>query len=164
MQERSTARKVSQPTSRLEPVDKQIEYVLEEARMVLPGMQALFGFQLIAAFSQRFTDALGPTARVIHLAALLLVALAIALIMAPAAYHRQVQRDRVSAFFVDYASRLITLAMVPLFIALCAEVGVVTIAVINSALLGFVLATVLAVVFLVLWYVVPWMKRERRTR
>ena len=29
-------------------------YLLDECRMVLPGVQAIFGFQLIAVFNQRF--------------------------------------------------------------------------------------------------------------
>ena len=31
-------------------------HLLEECRMVLPGIQALFGFQLIAVFNSRFAD------------------------------------------------------------------------------------------------------------
>ena len=65
------------------------EYLLEEARMVLPGLQALFGFQLIAVFSTRFADDLTPAEQRLHLLAILLVVVAIALIMTPAAYHRQ---------------------------------------------------------------------------
>ena len=42
--------------SKAEPASlkDQARNVLEEARMVLPGIQALFGFQLIAVFNQRF--------------------------------------------------------------------------------------------------------------
>jgi hypothetical protein len=31
-------------------------YILEECRMVLPGIQALFGFQLIAVFADAFHE------------------------------------------------------------------------------------------------------------
>jgi hypothetical protein len=34
--------------------DKTGRDAIEEARMVLPGIQALFGFQLIAVFNERF--------------------------------------------------------------------------------------------------------------
>ena len=37
-----------------EPLEKVVEHLEEEARMILPGIQALFGFQLIAVFNQRF--------------------------------------------------------------------------------------------------------------
>jgi NAD(P)-dependent dehydrogenase (short-subunit alcohol dehydrogenase family) len=52
-------------------------------RAVLPGMQALFGFQLIAIFSDRFDTALREVEQLLHLLAILLVALAIALIFVP---------------------------------------------------------------------------------
>src|SRR6478609_4363691 len=63
-------------------------YLLDECRMVLPGIQALFGFQLIAIFNQRFADALPVLEQRLHFASLTLVALSIAIIMSPAAYHR----------------------------------------------------------------------------
>jgi Family of unknown function (DUF6328) len=53
----------------------------------MPGIQAIFGFQLIAVFNVRFRD-FTSVEQAVHLAALLLIALAIALIMTPAAYHR----------------------------------------------------------------------------
>jgi hypothetical protein len=34
----------------------QFRDVVAEARMLLPGLQALFGFQTVAAFNQRFTE------------------------------------------------------------------------------------------------------------
>jgi len=66
-----------------ESLQKQAQQTIEEARMVLPGIQALFGFQLIAIFNARFEE-LTLHEQYLHFSALLLVALAIALIMAPA--------------------------------------------------------------------------------
>ncbi len=39
-----------------ESLQQQAQQTIEEARMVLPGIQALFGFQLIAIFNIRFQD------------------------------------------------------------------------------------------------------------
>src|SRR6266852_4208417 len=64
-------------------------YLLEESRMVLPGIQALFGFQLIAVFSATFGERLSAGEQQLHLAATFLIAVAEAIMMAPAAYHRQ---------------------------------------------------------------------------
>ena len=74
-----------------ESLEKEATHATDEARMVLPGVQALLGFQLIAVFNQRFTELDGDK-QVLHLAAFLLIALATGLIMAPAAYHRQAER------------------------------------------------------------------------
>jgi hypothetical protein len=40
------------------PLSKAAQLLLEECRMVLPGIQALFGFQLIAVFNARFAERL----------------------------------------------------------------------------------------------------------
>ena len=55
---------------------------LDEARMVLPGIQAVFGFQLIAVFNERFAE-LPEMLRIAHFASLSLVVVAVALIMRP---------------------------------------------------------------------------------
>ena len=63
--------------------------MLTEARVVLPGAQALFGFQLAIVLTQSF-EQLPSASRIVHAASLLLVALAVVLLMTPAAYHRLV--------------------------------------------------------------------------
>src|SRR4051812_37057415 len=71
------------------PLTKAAEYLLDECRMVLPGIQALFGFQLIAVFSPAFEQKLNASEQRLHLLAIALVATAVAVIMTPAALHRQ---------------------------------------------------------------------------
>src|SRR4051812_23741851 len=87
-----------------ESLSTQADHVLEEARMMLPGAQALFGFQLIAVFNQRF-EALSELQQHLHLGALFAVAVAIALIMTPAIYHRQTEPHEVSRTFLALATR-----------------------------------------------------------
>src|SRR3954451_6590823 len=79
----------SMPAKKKEELSGAISHLLEECRMVLPGVQALFGFQLVAVFNQRFTD-LQFTEQLLHLAAVACVAVSAALVMTPAAFHRQV--------------------------------------------------------------------------
>src|ERR1043166_6579001 len=102
---------------RREPIklDSAARHLLEECRMVLPGIQALFGFQLIAVFSDGFAR-LAHTEQLAHLASILLVTVSIALIMAPAAYDRIVDDPMISRGFIRLASRVITSAMVPLML------------------------------------------------
>src|SRR5215213_5521693 len=61
-------------------LDQAATHLLEECRMVLPGIQALFGFQMIAVFNQRFATALSATEQRVHLAAILLVVSAVILV------------------------------------------------------------------------------------
>ena len=44
-----------------EQADKTGRQAIEEARMVVRGIQALFGFQLIAVFNERFKRAYGTS-------------------------------------------------------------------------------------------------------
>ncbi len=144
-----------------ESLDKEVEHIIEEARMVLPGLQALFGFQLIAVFNQPFMT-LSPSEQRLHLCALVLVAVAIALIMAPAAYHRQAERNFVSRHLANYASRLITVAMMPLLIAIAIDVGLVAIMITSNRMFSVVLAIALALFFAWFWFVVPRSYRKKR--
>ena len=103
-------------------LDSAASHLLEECRMVLPGIQALFGFQLIAVFSDGFDHKLSPGERKLHFLALFLVALAAALVMAPAAIHRQSQLREVSERFIWLSSLLLRVSMLPLALGLTLDV------------------------------------------
>jgi hypothetical protein len=142
------------------PRDRVAQEVLEEARIVLPGIQTLFGFQLIATFAERFRQ-LGEGAQMLHYAALMLVALSVVLIMTPVAYHRIAERKTVSQWFIDLASALITTAMLPLMFALSFEVYIVGQIIIGSTEASIV-AAALFLLTGVLWFVFPLVMRRRR--
>jgi hypothetical protein len=148
---------------KIESLQEEVEQVLEEARMVLPGLQALFGFQLIAVFNDRFSHDLPDPGKRLHLAAVVLTALAIGLIMAPAAYHRQAERDRVSRYFANYASLMITLAMAPLSIALAVEVALVAYLATRNLSISCVVGAALMMYLAWLWYGFPTYKRRAKT-
>jgi hypothetical protein len=132
---------------------------LEEARMVLPGIQALFGFQLIAAFNNRFLE-LSASEQRIHFGALVLVAVSIAIIMTPAAYHRIVERGCISFFFVRMASSMIAVAMFPLMIALCLEVYLLGSIILQQRTLSLGVAIGLFLLFAGMWFVFPLATRH----
>ena len=136
-------------------------HVLEECRTVVPGMQALFGFQLIAVFSAGFKD-LSNAERMIHLAALLLVTIAIALVMAPAALHRQSEPMAVSHGFIATSSRLLMASMVPLALGICLDVYLITRIILGSNTVALIVAVLLLGVFVVFWRVIPHAARRRR--
>jgi hypothetical protein len=140
------------------PLSKATEYLLEESRMVLPGMQALFGFQLIAVFNSAFSEKLGTLEQRLHLASIALVVIGIALIMTPAAYHRQTSPRAVSAHLIALSTRLILLSMPPLALAICLDFYVVAWIVLHSVLAAC-LATTLLALFVFLWFILPRMRR-----
>jgi hypothetical protein len=146
-----------------QPLDSETHFTLEEARTVVPGVQALFGFQLIVAFHPRF-ETLDWTLKGAHLAALVAIAASMALIMAPAAYHRQAERGTVSRHFADLASGLIAWAMVPLMAAVSLDIFLVSTVVLPSKVLSVVIALGVAALFAGLWLVFPLLQRRQRYR
>jgi hypothetical protein len=128
-------------------------YLLEESRMVLPGIQALFGFQLIAVFNEGF-QRLSFGQQTMHLAATTLIAIAIACIMTPAAYHRQTDSSKVTATFIGISTRLLLWSMVPLAIGVSLEFYLITAVIVDNVAAVF-LGALLFAVYVTLWFVLP---------
>ena len=128
--------------------------------MVLPGIQAVFGFQLIAPFNAGFAS-LGLTEQKLHFCALILVAISISLIMTPAAYHRIAEKGLVSRRFVEIASGLLTCAMLPLILGLTVDLFVVTRIILNDVSISIGIASLMLFLFFTLWYVFPLIARRR---
>ena len=140
-------------------LSRQVETLLEECRIVLPGIQALFGFQLAVVFSERFERILTHPQQVLHLLAMALVAVAIALIMTPAAYHRQAEPQRASDHFISLSTRLLLASMPPLAVAICLEFYLVA-QVVLSGVAAWIAGLLLGV-FVLLWLALPHIARRR---
>lgn len=105
-------------------VKEKIKKLLIECRMVLPGVQALLGFQLITFFMQGFSSL--PTAsKWIHCAGLLATAIATVLVITPAAYHRIAEAGEDTERFHRIGTRLLLASMAFLGIGLFADLAVV---------------------------------------
>ena len=139
-------------------LEQETRTVIEEARMVLPGIQSVFGFQLIAVFNNGFTK-LQPSERSLHLIALILVTIAIALIMTPAAYHRIAEKGIVSRRFARLGSFLLACAMLPLMLGLSTDVFLVARLILNDFTGSIVLTSMVVLLFSTLWFLFPWIAR-----
>ena len=137
------------------PLSEAVTHLLEECRTVLPGIQALFGFQLIVVFNPSFHEKLSSTERELHLIAIGLIIVAIAMVMAPAAYHRQKDPQKVSEGFIFIATRLLLCAMFPLMVALGLEFFLITRVITNHVMLSIILSVLLLSVFSTLWFILP---------
>jgi hypothetical protein len=144
-----------------ETLEEEATHVTDEARMVLPGVQAVLGFQLVAVFNQRFQE-FSASEQVIHLAAFLLMALAMGLVMTPAAYHRQVERGAVSRRFVDLSSSLLTLAMLPMIAGVCLDTYLIARLILQEQGSALVVAVGTALLLAALWYGLPAFCRHRK--
>jgi hypothetical protein len=96
------------------PLATKIEQLLTEARVIIPGAQALFGFQFVAMLTNGF-DRLPERAKIIHATALCLIAANVMLLMTPAALHRLSYGGEDSQNFLKIGSALVIAA--PLFLA-----------------------------------------------
>jgi Family of unknown function (DUF6328) len=136
-------------------LDTAASHLIEECRMVIPGIQALFGFQLIAVFNQGFEEKLTEAVQRVHLVALILTALAMALVMTPAAIHRIAEPESVSERFLWMASNLLLAGMLTLAFGVALDVYVVTTALTSSGAAGAMLGVALLALFGWLWLLLP---------
>jgi len=136
-------------------LDTAASHLLEECRTIVPGVQAVFGFQLVAVFSQGFDRHLSRAEQRLHLGALALVVIAMALVMAPAALHRQAEPRTVSGRFLTVASRMLLLSLVPLALGVCLDVYLVARVILDANGWAAALAALLLAVLGVLWYLLP---------
>ncbi len=141
------------PTEEL-PLSKAAECLIQECRMLLPGLQALFGFQLTAVFSQGFDEKLNRPQQQLHLLATGLVAVATALIMTPAAYHRQTGTHQVSERFISLSTRLLLWSMPPLIAGICLDFYLVARLIIDGVW-GAIVTTAIGTAFVFLWFILP---------
>jgi hypothetical protein len=139
------------PHAERTPVERKLQHVLTEARMVLPGAQALLGFQLAAILLESF-EQLPLSSQAVHLASLGLIALSTILLMAPAAYHRLVEQGEATERFHRVAGRMVLAAMVPLALGLAGDCFVVVRKVTGTLTWAFISVALLLVVCYGLWF------------
>jgi hypothetical protein len=142
------------------PLSKKIDYMLTEARVLLPGAQALLGFQLIAVLTKKF-EQFPPELKIIHAVGMAMLAIVIILLLAPAAYHRLAFKGNDAPEVHKVGSLLVTLALVPLALGIAAEVVVATAAISGRIEVGVGAALLMLVVLLGLWYAWPLAARAR---
>lgn len=137
------------------PLSKAAQLILDESRMLLPGIQALFGFQLIAVFNQTFSDKLSPFEQQLHLLAISLIVLTTIIIMTPAAYHRQMEVKEVTESFIHMASKLMLISMMPLSLSISLDFYLVSRLILKNAAFALVIGVVSFTLFILEWMVIP---------
>jgi MFS family permease len=130
--------------------------LLEEVRMIIPGIQVLFGFLLTVPFSSRFAN-LDTTGTALFVTSLTTAALATVVFLAPASYHRivprQIRRGR-----LRIGIHLVVAGMGLLAIAVVTAILVVVRFIYDTNIGVAVAATVLATT-VTLWYLMPLVRR-----
>jgi hypothetical protein len=151
MANQSTARQKSKQL----PVDQAATFVLDESRMILPGIQALFGFQLMVVFNDAFTEKLSVFEQRLHLLAIALILITTVIIMTQAVFHRQTGEKEVEQDFVRIATRLLLIGMIPLATSISIEFYIISRLILGQVVLPFFFALGLFGFFLLLWFGLP---------
>jgi DMSO reductase anchor subunit len=142
-------------------ITDQVKEVLVESRMVLPGAQALLGFQFINIWLSGF-DTISQAMKLVHLASLCSVAVSTVLLMLAPAYHRIVETGDDTREFVQFAGRMLLTAMVFLAVGVCGDFMVIAAKLELPMSVSVGLSVAMLVVFLGLWFgYTGWKRRVR---
>jgi hypothetical protein len=149
-------REAEKPT----PLSTRIDQMLTEARVIVPGAQALLGFQLIVIFTRAFGE-LSVSLQVVHVAALCCVALAVVLLMTPAALHRIAFRGQDTQEFLSLGSAFVVAAPAALALGLAADMEVAIARATDAQDWAMAASGISLMVLTGLWYVMPLVLRKQ---
>ena len=145
-----------------ERVDRELIELLNELRVVLPGVQVLFAFLLTVPFSNGYSR-ITELQRDFYFASFLCTTAATILLIAPSTYHRIMFRRGDKERMLFTSNRLVLVGTVFLAVAMSAAVFVIT-----DVLFGVGPASAMAAVgFLVFagfWYLLPLSRRLQASR
>jgi Family of unknown function (DUF6328) len=144
--------------SRGERLDRELIELLQELRVVLPGVQVLLAFLLTAPFQQRFAQLPG-TLRNTFFASIACATLATALLIAPSAHHRLRWRARDKERLLRIGNQTAIWGTVSLGAAIVLALYVVTNVLFTSDLALWTAAAAV-VVFAGIWYLLPMVGRS----
>jgi Family of unknown function (DUF6328) len=141
----------------LERLDRNLEELTGELRVVVTGVQVLFAFLLIVPFNAGFSG-IGPFERGVYFVTLLFAALAAVCTIAPSARHRVLFRHDDKEDIVFSANRLAIAGLAFLALAMCGSLLLVAVKLFGVTAGAL---TVLAVggPFALLWFVLPLRRR-----
>lgn len=141
-----------------ERVDRELTELLEETRVILPGVEILFGFLIILPF--QFSDELTGFERLLYLGAFLSVSAAFALLVAPTVYHRIAFRRMDKQHLVFMANRLLIAASGLLALGIAQAVYLVVETIVGGPIAAMI-AALNAGWFAWFWYGLPLLRRRR---
>ncbi len=143
-----------------ERLDRNLEELLQELRVILPGVQVLFAFLLVVPFNQRFAD-VTAFQRDLYLATLLCAAAASACLIAPSIQHRIAFRTQDKENLIFRANQLVIAGGALLAVAMTGAIWLVTGFLFRDAL-TVAAVVIVAAMFATLWFGVPLLRRMER--
>ncbi|MDP2711016.1 MAG: DUF6328 family protein [Solirubrobacteraceae bacterium] len=145
-----------------ERLNRQLDQLLNELRVAMPGVQVLFAFLLTVPFQERFAEATSLQ-RDVYFATLLASAAASALFIAPTAYHRLMFQAGDKRRLVAISSRLAVAGLVCLAVAMNGAVLLVTDVLFDGTTAAITTAATSAL-FVGLWFALGLVRRATGER
>jgi hypothetical protein len=142
-----------------ERLDRNLNELLGELRVIMPGVQVLFAFLLVVPFNQRFTQ-ITPFERDVYFVTLISTAIATAFLMAPGAIHRIQFRADDKHWIVFTGNRLAIIGFAILGIAISSAV-LFTTHFVYADELSVAMTAVVGVLVAILWFLVPFGRKRR---
>ena len=139
--------------SESERLDRNLQEMLGELRVALPGVQVLFAFLLVVPFNQRFAD-VTQFQKTVFFVTLLCTAASTVCLIAPTAHHRIEFRQQDKQRIVQTGNRIVILGLLLLAVAMTGAVLFVT-DFLYSSTTTIVAAGGIGLAFAVLWYLSP---------
>jgi uncharacterized protein involved in cysteine biosynthesis len=136
-----------------ERLDRNLEELLQELRVALPGVQVLFAFLLVVPFNQRFAD-ITSFQSTVYFVTLLLATAASACLIAPTAHHRIEFRQQDKKRIVFTATKLAVVGLAFLAAAMTGAVILVTDFLYHETMV-WITAVAAATLFTGLWFAWP---------
>ncbi len=149
---------MSNGESKSERLNRELMELLQELRVVIPGVQVLLAFLLTAPFQQRFANLPGSM-RNAFFAAIACATLATAFLIAPSAHHRLRWRTGEKEPLVRIGNQMAIVGTVFLAAAIVLALYVIS-DVLFTTNLAVLTALAAVIVFAGLWYVVPMLWRS----
>ena len=127
--------------------------LLQELRVVLPGVQVLFAFLLTVPFSARF-EGVTPLQQSVFFGTLVCTAVSAGLLIAPSAHHRLLWRQQAREHRLRVANRFAIAGLILLVPGMVGAMFVITDILFGSIMAAATTATITAF-FLCAWFVIP---------
>jgi hypothetical protein len=153
MEARAHQKDKGREESEKERLDRNLQELLGELRVALPGVQVLFAFLLVVPFNQRFPE-ITNFQQTTYFVTLLLATAASACLIAPTAHHRIEFRAQDKKRIVFHATRLAIAGLALLAAAMTGAVMLITDLLYGSSTVAIVAALV-ALLFALLWFAWP---------
>jgi O-antigen/teichoic acid export membrane protein len=136
-----------------ERLARNLNELLQELRVAQAGVQFLFGFLLAVAFTEHYARASGFE-QIVHLIAVLFATAAVALLTAPAAWHRLLFRRGQRQEILRMANSTTVVGLACLAVAMTTTV-LLLMKVVAGPVVATVVTVVVAVMFGLLWFWLP---------